>query len=389
MLRIIMVLLLNSFLIADELTLLHEHKKTIQEKSKEEIEATYKTEKNDWVSPVNLSLSSSKSSTMDLSQKAALSLSQDIYRFGGIKYQISYAKANRRYKLTDLKLENSSYYKTIYNTILEIRKIKLQLQQTRYQLRNKELEIQIQKSKYQSGSGDIILLNSAIMDKNTQLQSIINLKNALVTYQKELYKITPISESKIALPHFRIINAKKFLDKNYELKLAKMQSDIKKAQLNLTKSSYYPRVTLSGEVGYQKNENYGVTQFEDDYYSVGVHINIPLDFNRKSSVEAKKLAYMREVLNEQDTKIEQEALYKQIIGNIQNYQSYQTIIGENIKLYQEILQTAKKGYKVGYKSGYDYKIMKNTYQVHQLEVKLYDLYIQQELLKLHFAVERG
>ncbi|KIM10722.1 MAG: hypothetical protein KU38_07035 [Sulfurovum sp. FS08-3] len=389
MLRIVIVLVFNSFLVADGLTLLHEHKQAIQNNSEKEIEALYESEKSDWVSPASLSLSTYKSSNMDLTQKVAVSFNQDIYRFGGIKYQISYAKSNQRYKLTQLKLENNNYYLTIYNTILEIRKLQIQIQQTQYQIQNKELEMSIEKNKYQNGFGDITMLNRAIMDKNTQLQNIINLKNSLNTYQKELYKVTPIEQSNIALPHFRIISQKKFLDKNYQLTLSKMQSDMKKIQLNLTQSNYYPKVTLNGEIGYQKSEHYGVTQYDDNYYNVGVNINIPLDFNQKSTIQAKKIAYMNEVLKEQDIKIEQEAFYKQTVGNIQNYQNYQTILRQNIKLYHEILQNTQKGLKVGYKSGYDYKIMKNTYQIHQLEVKLYDLHIQQELLKLHFALQRG
>ena len=383
------MIFLLSTLGANELSLLYPHKERIKIQNEEEIEATAKSQKNDWISPLNLSLSSTKSSNIDLSQKAVISFSQDIYRFGGIKYQISYAKANKRYRLTNLKVENESYYQSIYSTVLEIRKLKLQLKQAKYQLKNKELEIRIQKEKYKSGTVDIVLLNQAIMDKNTQLQTMINLQNSMVKYQQELSKITPIAQSKIILPRFKVISKGKFIKDNYALKLSKLQQNLKKSQLNLTKSNYYPKIAVSGEVGYQKTENYGTTQYKDNYHSVGVSISMPIDLNRDATIEAKKLAYMIERSNEMDTKINQEALYTQIMQTVENYQSYQGIIKENLKLYQEILQSTQKGFKVGYKSGFDYKIMQNTYRVNKLEIALYAIYIQQELLKLHYAIERG
>lgn len=389
MYRFILILFFSYYIYAEGVTLLHPHKESIKKQTKDEIEAIYESEKNDWISPINLSLSTSKSTDSRYSKKAGASFSQDIYRFGGIRYQISYAKANRKYKLTNLKLEDSSYHEAIYNYILEIRKIKLQLKQASYQLQNKDLEIRIEKSKYKSGSGDITLLNRAIMDKNTQLQSMISLKNSRLNYERELYKITPIREYKIALPRFKLISKGNFIENNYAIKLSKMQQNIKKEQLNLTKSAYYPKVRFNSEVGYQEIENYGVTQVNDNYYSLGVSITIPIDFNRKSNIESKKLAYLKERLNEVDKRVEQKAIYSQIIQTIGNYRSYQAITRENIKLYSDILKSTKKGFKVGYKSGYDYKIIKNTYAIHKLDLKLYDIYIQQELLKLHFAIERG
>jgi len=390
LLRVILIsLLIGGLLSANEVSLLHPHKESIKKQSKKEIEATYESQKNGWISPLNLSLSSTTSSSTDRTQKASISFSQDIYRFGGIKYQIAYAKANRRYQLTNLKVEDEAYYQNIYAYVLEIRKLTLQIQQAKYELKNKSFEIEIQKSKYKNGSADITLLNQAMMDKNRQLQKIITLQNTLVSYQQALAKITPIQASKIILPRFKLISKGKFINNNYAIKLNRLQQEIKKSQLNLTKSNYYPKIALSGEVGYQEVENLGATQFKDNYHSIGVNIRMPIDFNQKSNIEAKKLAYMQEVSKQIDTTINQEAHYKQILQTIENYRAYQSLIRENITLYQEILSSTHEGFKAGVKSGYDYKIMKNSFAIQKLEIRLYEIMIQQELLKLHFAIERG
>jgi len=388
--KIVVLLLILSTLYPNEsdLNLLNPYKKEIQKQSEDEIELIYDGEKYDWVNPLTLTASTAKSTEGELNQKLGVSLSQDIYRFGGISYQISYANTNRRYKLTDLQRENSTYYKSIYNTLLEIRKLKLQIKQAQFTLKNKELDILVQKEKYKTGSGDITLLNSALMDKNTQMQTILTLKNSLVTAKKELSLVTFVDEKDIELPRFRLITKVKFMRDNYEVKLSHLARELQKDELDITKANYYPRVSLNAEVGYQKVENYGATQFDSSYTSVGVSVSMPIDFNRRSTVEAKKVAYYKKVLNEEDKKIEQEAIYKEVTSNIQNFQKYRELTRENIKLYKDILESTQKGYSVGYKSGYDYKIIQNTDRIYKLEMAIYDIKIQQELLKLHYAIKR-
>jgi len=372
----------------NDLSLLNPYKKEIQKQSEEEIELIYDTEKYDWVSPVNVTATTTRSSESDRTQKLGVSLSQDIYRFGGISYQMTYADTNRRYKLTDLKLANSTYYKTIYTAVLEIRKLKLQIAQAELTMKNKELDILIQKEKYKTGSGDITLLNSALMEKNTQMQSILMLKNSLVSARKELSVITPVDEKDIALPHVRLVSKEAFIRDNYEIKLSDLERQLQKDKLDITKSNYYPRVTLGAEAGYQKVENYGATQFDDSYYSIGVSVSVPIDFNARSTVEAQKVAYYKKALNRKDKEVEQAAVYKEAVENIRNYEKYKKLIRENIRLYNDILGSTEKGYKSGYKSGYDYEVLRNTDKIYKLDLAIYDMMIQQELVKIHYARER-
>ncbi len=69
MLRIVIILLFNSFLVADGLTLLHEYKQAIQNNSEKEIEALYESEKSDWVSPASLSLSTYNESSRQITHQ--------------------------------------------------------------------------------------------------------------------------------------------------------------------------------------------------------------------------------------------------------------------------------------------------------------------------------
>ena len=380
----------NSFILGTDLSLLHESKQQIQKEKYNEIEASYKSLKYNWISPLNLSLSSNinKPANSDIESQingASLNFNQDIYRFGGISYQMSYANYNKRYKLEDLNVQNIDYYKQIYTNILEIRKFKLQLKQAQFRLKNKELEIFLKQEQYKTGIVDITLLNSAIMDKNEELKSIITIKQNIIQKEKELSILTPLEEDVIDVPQLSLISEDEFLQNNNEITLSYLQTIVKKEQFNKTKFDYYPNFSLNGETGYQYFKNDYNSNYDDDYYNFGVKVTIPIDFNRNSTIQEKKIDYLKQKLDVEDKRIEQLATYKSIISNIKNYQEYQEITKENLKLYEEIMNLTKEGFEVGYKSGYDLQIIQNTNEVDKLEINIYEINIQLELVKLYFS----
>jgi hypothetical protein len=54
----------------------------------------------------------------------------------------------------------------MYDTLLEITKLKFQIIQGKYQLENKDIELIIKKIQYEAGKTDIVELNNAVMSKN-------------------------------------------------------------------------------------------------------------------------------------------------------------------------------------------------------------------------------
>lgn len=388
--KLVLITLSNVLVLGSDLSILHQEKQEIQNYKLQEIESSYQNEKYNWINPLTLSISanrnkSANSSAIDEKQNASIGMSQDIFRFGGIDYAISYANANKEVKILNLEIENATYFQQIYTAILTIKKLKLQLEQSQYRLKNNELDIFLKKEQYKKGIADITLLNNAIMSKNTELKNIITIEQSITIQEKELAKLTPLRYDKIAIPNFVFLEKENFLKSNYQINQASLETKATEAQLKITNSNYLPHLTFNGEVGYQEYTHY----YDGDYYNMGLKLSLPLDFNKKTTIEQSKIATLKQKVALEDKKIEQLVNYEEIVSNIKNYKEYQEITKRDIELYKEILDMTQKGFEAGYKTGYDLQIIQNTQHIDTIEVNIYEMNIELELIKLHYLAMEG
>ena len=381
-------------LFAQDISLLHTQKQEIQKQKLEEIEASHKSQKNKWISPLNLSLSANKSKAAlgainYTSERAAIGLNQDIFRFGGIRYSISAADLQKNYNLLGWDKQNAALYEKLYTILLTLKKLQFQLDQGNYRLKNREIEVFIKKEQYKTGATDMTVLNDALMNTNEELKRVKALKELISNQQKELKKLTSLSFNDIKVPFFSRISRGTYIAENYDINQAGLKSQVAHEQLKITKSDYLPHISLNGDLGYQ-NYDYEISSnsYEGSYYNVGLSVTMPLDFNRKSNIEEKKAAYLRQRSEIADKKIEADAKYEQIQSSVNNYEEYITITQNNLKLYKELIDMTKKGFESGYRTGYDLQTIQNTYKIDVLEVQINKVNIQLELVKLHFAMQQ-
>ena len=86
---------------------------------------------------------------------------------------------------------------------------------------------------------------------------------------------------------------------------------------------------------------------------------------------------------------EEDAYYDQIKANIDAYREYIALTKENLTLYDELMQATEAGVKTGFRPGYDLETLKNTKQVDEYEIKINELSIQLELVKLHYLTKEA
>lgn len=92
--------------------------------SKKKIEANAQKLKYDWITPLNLSSSYTKSNANDDAiSDTSINLTQDIFRSGGIIYKIDYANVKLQNALDSLALTNTSMYQELFTGLLEYKKI--------------------------------------------------------------------------------------------------------------------------------------------------------------------------------------------------------------------------------------------------------------------------
>jgi outer membrane protein len=390
---ILLVSVLIMEIIASDFSMLHPQKQEIRKEKLNEIEALHKKQKYNWISPLNLSLSKNKSKSLSAGtyevDQAAIGLNQDIFRSGGIYYTMAFADKQRNYQLLTWEKDNQELYQQIYTTVVTLKRLNFQLEQSEYRLKNTEIDLFLKQEQYKVGSVDMIQLNNAIMDKNDQLKQIITIKESIVSTQKKLKELTPFSLKEIKTPIFKMIDENEYIQQNYAINQADLQSDLNFNQYKITKSNYLPKLSINAEVGYQEyNQKTYNTDYDGNFYSTGVSISMPLDFNSNTTIQEQKAAYLQAKLQIEDEKIMQKAAYEESLNLIKNYQEYIDITKKNLTLYDQLIFITKQGFQAGYKSGYDLQTIENTQKIDVLEIKINESNIQLELIKLHFAQQQ-
>lgn len=368
-------------------SLLRENKQDIINAQKEEIEANSEKLKYDWINPLNISSSYSKSNLQDDGvTDTSISLNQDVFRSGGIIYKIQYADVKRENSLSSLALDNTSLYQELFAGLLAYKKLHLMLEQNHFTFLNAEIEVFLKTQQYKTGDVDITELNRALRDKNAALKVQLAAKQAIVEKKIELKKLTDLELDTIEIPKFELVSKDEYSETNYNLQVASTNKELANKEYQITKASYLPTISANGAYGYRDNSN---IDFKDDYYTLGATISMPLDYNTKSTLQERKAIYLQNTLNMQETKIDAIALYDAGVSKIENYKAYKEVTQDNIKLYTKLINITKEAFKSGLKTGYDLQTLQNTKEIDELELKINEINIQIELAKIIFATKIG
>jgi outer membrane protein TolC len=317
-------MLLVSQLSALDTTLLTSDKQKIFKQKQRAIEANAQNLKYNWVSPLNLSTSLNSSEGMNQSTyNASLQLNQDIYRSGGIGESMSYADSQLAYDMLNLERENATLYEELLGGLLELQKLGVTLEQAQYRFENAKIEVFLKTQQYKAGSVDITEMNQALMNKNTILKTILTTKESLIDKEISLKKLTHIPLKQIKVSYFQELSQDTFVQNNFNLLQAKLESKLAGTQYAIKKTDYMPTLSVNGQVGYQDNiDSSRQTLQNHAYHSMGVSFSMPLDFNSKSVLEEQEASYFQSRIEVSDVEADEISLYKQRINKIENSASF-------------------------------------------------------------------
>ena len=387
---IILSLVLSSIIFANELEILQNDKKELRQIEKKVIQEKYEADKNEWIGTIDLKSSLGKSrdftdnQSSDMNRSVGLSFSQSIFESGGIEQSIQYAKEQLNSSLIAWENDNVLILQTIYETLLNIKKLNLQIEQSDYYLKNKDIELILKRIQYEAGKADIIDLNNAIMSKNNQEKENISLKNSLKEKKYELSKYTDLSADEIKIIDFNIIDKKKFLKDNLNIKYENSKVQLLNTSYKQLKSSYLPKVALSSGVNYLNNEN-------DDYRtngSIGLNFSMPIfDITKDAKLQKSKLEVLKQKVNINDMQNELEYEYEQILTFIDTYENYEKTINNNLKLYEELIMVNKSSNDAGMTSDYDLEILQNTRKINEFDLIVNDINKKLQYSKLYFKTK--
>lgn len=388
--KIIIFPLFCSLLFANEMELLQKDKKELRQIEKEVIEKKYEGAKDEWIGTINLNSSIGKNrdftenENSDMTRSVGLSFSQSIYESGGIEYSIQYARQQLKSDLIAWENANIAIFQTIYETLLSIKKLKLQIEQSDYALKNKNIELILKKIQYEAGKVDIIDLNNAVMSKNNQQKENISLRNSLKDKEYELSKYTSLKSNEIKIIDFKIVDKEKFLRDNLNIRYENSKVELLDTAHNQLKSSYLPKVSLNTSTKYSNDEN----KENNESGTIGLSASMPLfDITKDAKLEKSKLEVLKQKVNVTDMQNELVYEYEQILAQINTYDEYEKTISDNLKLYEDLIMVNKSSNAAGMTADYDLEVLQNTQKVNEYDLQINDINKKLQYTKLYFKTK--
>ncbi len=400
--KILIYSIFCSFALANQnnLQLIQKDKKEYQELDMKSIQTKYENLKSSWIGTVGFSSSISRyhsfgektQSNIDrkFSKKAAISFKQSIFESGGIELQIEYAKDKFNYDMLAWENKNQQYLQNIYNILLEINKVNLQIDQAKYRGLNKEIEEIIKRIQYEAGKTDIIELNNAIMNKNLIKKEIISLENLLKEQEYELAIYTDLKYQEIEILDFSLILKDDFMSKNLNILQEQAKVSMLKTDYEKQKTDYLPKIYFSTGLDYSNSGDTFSTTLKDTNKddaggNVALGLEMPLyDYNKSTKLEEAKLEVLKQKAFVNDVKNEESNNFETLLTKIDTYKKHIKTIEDNIKLYDELIKANEISNQAGMTSMYDLDILRNTKEINLYDLKINDISILQQYVKLHF-----
>ena len=374
------LILLPLFAFSNDSKVLSNTKQEIINLKQKQIEQKAQNNKYDWLSDINLNASIIKDEDNTNTKDYYLSISQDIFNFGGISSQMDYAKQLKKMESLDLDISTKEDLNTLFSFLIDVKINDINLEQNSLNLKNSLIDIRNKKSEYKAGELGISDLNDAIITKNElsdykkelELSKLVNI-NSIKKYSNKNYKT-------INIPNIKLMNKDIYLQNSTSVNYALVDVNVNNSLYKIKKSDYLPSLALTGQYGYQDSSSIN----EDEYYNYGLKISMPLSYTASNDIEQTKLDYLISKKELNDELINSESTYDEAVLRIKNYKDRIKLALEDIKLYDELLLVNEEEFKAGYKTIDDVETLKNSKQIRALDIKLYRLNIQKEILALYY-----
>jgi outer membrane protein TolC len=348
--------------------------------------------RDSWIAPVRINYSYSRSNPYvgeQINQNAAIRIDQPIFQSGGIYYGIKFAKASKLYNDYSIDVAKKKMIKETVATLMQIKQLVLKEQKQKLQIKNSDINLLQKKEEYLSGQLDSGFLDNAIIQRNIVKSALYDIETSKAKLISKFESLSDLDYKNLSIPHLKLISDDEFLKNNIVLKQRKSEVQKTRYAQNVRIAKYLPSINFTAGYNWNKNENRTLGQgfrLPDDeisYYDYGIKLSLPIDINTFRDVESARVDYLKSKVLQKDKERELNALYEQVIQNIENFDKKIELSKENIVLYSKLLDDTKELFKAGYKTQYDVDTLKNSLEIQKLDKKIYDIDKQLELLNLY------
>jgi outer membrane protein TolC len=343
--------------------------------------------KYSWIKPVIASYSYTINDQFSVKNKTRyfrVSLEQPVFKSGGIYFAIKYSDASREFSNLVTNLKEQNLIKKVYETLLNLKKIDLQLEKTSLQIKNAKIDIVRKQEQFDSGLLDSSFLDSAILNRSKLDQLKLDLQNKRATLLSTFHNLSDADYKSVTLPKFQMVSKDEFMSKNIELQSARSKRKQAKYLKNMTISNYLPTLSLFGEYS-NKDDSFKIfKQQSSEYKNYGVRVSMPIaDLNMMRNIEIEKLKYIKSKIALTQKRRELENSFELFNNQITTLQNRADIAKKDIALYDRLVRVTDDGVKAGDKTKLDLDTLQNSKNISQIEAKIYDRDIQLLFLDLY------
>ncbi len=340
--------------------------------------------KKDWINPITYKFIYN-SGEQYATQKSFLSISQPIFKSGGIYYAIKYANSMQKYSNTNIDTQKKELIKQTINLLFQIKKSNITIDKQKLLITNAKLDIERKKEQVLNGILDTSFLDNAIIESNTKQNGLIDLEFQKESLTNNLSNLSDKKYKELTLPILSLINNDSFLNNNIYVKKAKQDIDTSYWMKNMITSNYLPTINFTADHTIY-HEDDGNLQFKDAT-NVGFNITIPLDIKYSYNIESHKIAYLQKRATLNDKKQEEITIFKNSMSKIGSLDKKIIIAKKDVELYDSLLTQMIEQQTVGMKTQSDVDTMINSKNIKILDIKSLDIDKQIELLEIYSRVE--
>jgi len=339
--------------------------------------------KQSWIEPVVASYTYTKGKKTDTIYYK-VSLSQPIFKSGGIYFAIKYAEANGKFKKLSNSITQNSLIKRVYELVLRLKKLDVRIKKTNLNLKNIKLDIEKKKERFLKGVDDISFLDKVMLRYNDNALKLEDLKTTRRKLLKTFNNISPYKYSEIKLPTLKVVTKDEFLRKNLDLKKSKANITKLKELKNITISKYLPTVSLFGNYNYKKIKRVNTGKWKNDNFkNYGVMVKMSLSINEGRDMEIKRLEALKAKLSYKQKQRELKNVYESIYEDLKFLNAKAKVTKDSIRIYKELVKSTKSALKAGDKTHFDLKTVLNSKKVLEYDLDIIEYDKKLSLLKLY------
>lgn len=384
-LKTLKLLLISTFLASPLLansTILSTDRLKSFDYQQEKINTDSAKQKIDWVNPITYTYKKSdgNSDTYDYSS-SVISVSQPIFKSGGIYNAIKYSHSSKKYQTLELQAQKKALIKDTTKLLFQLHQIDLNIAKQQLQIKNSQIEVSNKQEEVLNGMLDVISLNNAIITFNKNKIALEDLKLQKQTLEKSFNLLASQNYTGFTLPQFNMIDKETFLKQNINIQKSLENENSLNYLKKVTIAKYLPTVNLTYNYTDYHERDSGYSDDTVEYG--GINISIPLDIKSGYDIQSSKIAYLKSKLDTNIQRDEELNFIESLYSKIETIDNKIKVQKDNINYYSKLIFQMKELQSGGLKTSDDVTLLENSKQVETLNLNIYKLDKQLELLEAY------